>query len=154
MRPTPPATTTPVQPESPAARAPSGFLVVGIGASAGGFEALQEFFSAVPADTGLAFVVISHQRPGQASLLPQLLGKRAKIPAVQATDGMRVEPDRLYLAPPGSYMALRARRLIVPEPPAVDARQGLPIDHFFRSLAEDLGPRQSGRDLHRLAPPS
>jgi len=122
----------------------SGFLVVGIGASAGGLEALEEFFNAVPANSGLAFVVISHQRPGQTSLLPQLLGKRAAIPAVEATDGMRVEPNRLYLAPPGSHMSLREGRLVLPKPTGTEPRVALPIDYFFRSLAEDRGPDAVG----------
>jgi two-component system CheB/CheR fusion protein len=126
------------------ARDRSGFLVVGIGASAGGLEALEEFFNAVPANSGLAFVVISHQRPGQTSLLPQLLAKRAAMPAIEGTDGMRVEPNRLYLAPPGSHMSLRDGKLVLPEPAGAEPRVALPIDYFFRSLAEDRGPDAVG----------
>ena len=69
--------------------------MVGVGASAGGLEALEEFFSAVPANSGAAFVVVSHQRAGQPSLLPELLGKRAAIPVVEATDSVRVAPNRV-----------------------------------------------------------
>jgi len=122
----------------------SGFPVVGIGASAGGLEALEEFFSAVPANSGLAFVVISHQRPGQTSLLPQLLGKRAAIPVVEATNGVHVEPNHMYLAPPGSRMSLEAGRLFFPDPTGAEPHVGLPIDHFFRSLAESRGPDAVG----------
>jgi two-component system, chemotaxis family, CheB/CheR fusion protein len=129
-------------PSSPAER--SGFLVVGIGASAGGLEALEQFFSAVPANSGLAFIVVSHQRPGGTSLLPQLLGKRAAIPVVESTNGIRVEPNRLYLAPPGSHMALRDGKLVIPEATGSEPRVALPIDYFFRSLAEDRGPDAVG----------
>jgi two-component system CheB/CheR fusion protein len=118
--------------------------VVGIGASAGGLEALEEFFNAVPSNSGLAFVVISHQRPGQTSLLPQLLAKRATIPVVEASDGMRVEPNRVYLSPPGLHMALRDGKLVVPEPTAAEPHVALPIDYFLRSLAEDRGPDAVG----------
>ncbi len=142
--PMPSAGTTPGASGPSSSRDRSGLLVVGIGASAGGLEALEEFFNAVPANSGLAFVVISHQRPGQTSLLPQLLGKRAAIPAVEATDGMRVEPNRLYLAPPGSHMSLRDGRFVFPEPQATEPRVALPIDYFFRALAEDQGPDAVG----------
>lgn len=118
--------------------------MVGIGASAGGLEALEEFFNAVPANSGLAFVVVSHQRPGQTSLLPQLLAKRAAIPAVEANEGMRVEPNRLYVAPPGSHMSLREGRFIFPEATVTEPHVALPIDYFFRSLAEDRGPDAVG----------
>ena len=128
---------TPERPEAWSPQRRHEFLVVGIGASAGGLEALEEFFGAVPANSGLAFVVVSHQRPGQTSLLPQLLGKRAAIPAIEATDGLRVEPDRLYLAPPGTHMALRNGKLVFPEPTKAEPHVALPIDYFLRSLAED-----------------
>jgi len=118
--------------------------VVGVGASAGGLEALEEFFSAVPANSGAAFVVVSHQRSGQPSLLPELLGKRAAIPVVEATDGVRVAPNRMYLAPPGSGIALRNGRLVFPAPAATQPRPALPIDCFFRSLADDRGPDAIG----------
>jgi two-component system CheB/CheR fusion protein len=140
----PPATSTPERAERFPPRSRTGFVVVGIGASAGGLEALEEFFNTVPPNSGLAFVVISHQRPGQTSLLPQLLAKRAAIPALEATDGMRVEPDHLYLAPPGSHMSLRDGRLVFPEPTGAEPRVALPIDYFFRSLAEDRGPDAVG----------
>ena len=118
--------------------------MVGVGASAGGLEALEEFFSAVPANSGAAFVVVSHQRAGQPSLLPELLGKRAAIPVVEATDGVRVAPNRVYLAPPGTEIALRNGRLVLATPAATQSRPSLPIDHFFRSLADDRGPDAIG----------
>jgi chemotaxis response regulator CheB len=61
--------------------------IVGVGASAGGLEALEEFFGAVPVDSDLAFVVVTHQHPGHLSLLPEILGKRCKIPVLAAEDG-------------------------------------------------------------------
>ena len=69
------------------------FPVVGIGASAGGLEALDELFQNMPANTGMAFVVLTHQHPGHTSLLPELLGKHTEMPVVEAADGTTLEPD-------------------------------------------------------------
>jgi two-component system CheB/CheR fusion protein len=119
-------------------------VVVGIGASAGGLEALEEFFAAVPARSGLAFVVVSHQRSGHVSLLPELLGKHATIPVVEAARGMLVQADHAYLAPPGSNLILRQGELHFTEPGAAEPRVALPIDSFFRSMAADRGPDAIG----------
>ncbi|HEX6211253.1 MAG TPA: chemotaxis protein CheB, partial [Methylomirabilota bacterium] len=114
-------------------------MVVGVGASAGGLEALEEFFDAVPAESGLAFVVISHQRPGHVSLLPELLGKHATIPVVEAASGVRLQADHVYLAPPGRSLLLRQGELHFSEPESAGSHLTLPIDSFFRSLAADRG---------------
>ena len=124
---------------------PAGSLiVVGVGASAGGLEALEEFFDAVPVQSGLAFVVVSHQRPGHVSLLPELLGKHARIPVVEAASGMRLQADHVYLGPPGSRLSLRQGELHVAGPVAAEPHAPLPIDSFFRSMAADLGPDAIG----------
>ena len=70
----------------------SGFPVVGIGASAGGLEALRELFSNMPADTGMAFVVVTHQHLDHTSLLPELLGKETEMSVIEAADGTKLEP--------------------------------------------------------------
>src|SRR4051812_6296104 len=82
------------------------FAVVGIGASAGGLEALQEFFAHTPRDTGMAFVVMTHQHPGHVSLLPELLKKFTRLPVCEATDSVRVQPNHIYVATPDGYLAI------------------------------------------------
>jgi two-component system, chemotaxis family, CheB/CheR fusion protein len=115
---------------------PQGFLIVGIGASAGGLEAMEEFFHHMPPSSGMAFVVVSHQHAGHVSLLPNLLSKCTAMPVVETADGMKVEPNRVYLAPGGIHLAILHGTLHLMEPESQE-RVPLPIDYFFRSLAED-----------------
>jgi two-component system CheB/CheR fusion protein len=129
----PPATPAP-SPDLPVTS--PGFLIVGIGASAGGLEAMEEFFHHVPPSSGMAFVVVSHQHAGHVSLLPSLLSKCTAMPVVEAADGMKVESNRVYLAPGGTNMAILHGVLHLMEPESQE-RVPLPIDYFFRSLAED-----------------
>jgi Chemotaxis response regulator containing a CheY-like receiver domain and a methylesterase domain len=75
-------------------------IIVAIGASAGGLEALQEFFKNMPLNTGLSFVVIQHLSPDYKSLMDELLARYTQIPIKIITDGMLVEPDHIYLIPP------------------------------------------------------
>lgn len=117
-----------------------GFPIVGIGASAGGLEALEELFENMPAGTGMAFVVITHLHPGYPSLLPDLLAKVTEIPVVSAADGLRVEPDHIYVGPPGGQIAILHGILHRMETEKAEAPR-LPIDYFFRSLAEDQKDR-------------
>lgn len=114
--------------------------MVGIGASAGGLEALEELFAAMPADTGMAFVVVTHLHPTHKSLLPELLGRCTSLPVVEAADGVKVEPNRVYVAPPGSMLAILGARLQRMDLPVAPAPR-LPIDYFLRSLADDQGER-------------
>lgn len=130
-------------PARPATVSAAGPIVVGLGASAGGLEALGEFFAQVPADSGLTFVVVTHQHPGYVSLLPELLGKQARIPVAAAVNGMRLEPDRVYVGPSGSLVALSRGRLRLIGAVGEEARH-LPIDFFFRSLAQDRKERAVG----------
>ncbi len=113
-----------------------GFPIVGIGASAGGLEALEELLNNMPADTGMAFVVVTHQHPGHISLLPELLGKKTVMPVVEAADGLQVEPNHVYVGPPGGHLAILNRTLHRMET-GDETSPKLPIDYFFRSLAED-----------------
>lgn len=120
-----------------------GFLIVGIGASAGGLEAMEEFFHHIPPRSGMAFVVVSHQPAGHVSLLPGLLGKCTAMPVMEVTDGITVEPDHVYLAPGGTNLALLHGAVHLMEPP-LQERVPLPIDYFFRSLADDQKMRAVG----------
>src|SRR5436190_4955892 len=92
--------------EHATASEPSHQLVVGLGASAGGLEALEEFFDHVPAETGIAYVVVTHLAPGRVSLLPDLLGRHAKLPILQVNEPTPVRPDHIYLASPGINLGI------------------------------------------------
>ncbi|MEO8324397.1 MAG: chemotaxis protein CheB [Nitrospirota bacterium] len=113
-----------------------GFPIVGIGASAGGLEAFEEFFTQMPSDSGLAFVVVPHQSPTHTSLLPSLLQKYTAMPVLETTDGLAVKPNTVYLALAGKNLALLNGTLYLMESTS-EGRLHLPIDYFFRSLAED-----------------
>ena len=110
-------------------------LVVGIGASAGGLEALQEFFAGMPSDTGLAFVVVTHQPSGRTSLLPEILSRATGMAVLEAAEGTKVEPDHVYVSPAGCELAIVEGVLHLSAPPARSIH--FPVDHFFRSLAFD-----------------
>ena len=120
-----------------------GFLIVGIGASAGGLEAMEEFFRHMPPSSGMAFAVVSHQLAGHVSFLPSLLSKCTAMPVVEAADGIEVEPNRVYMAPGGTNLAILHGTLHIMETPSRE-RVPLPIDYFFRSLAEDQKQRAVG----------
>ena len=113
--------------------------IVGIGASAGGLEALEAFMSHVPADSGLAYVVIQHMDPTHKGLLTDLLQRVTAIPVTQVTDGVPVRPDCVYVIPPNTDLSVEGGSLRLSAP---TARRGLrlPIDHFFESLAERTSP--------------
>ena len=117
-----------------------GFPVVGIGASAGGLEALQEFFGNMPVDAGAGFVVVTHQHPGHVSMLPALLARSTNMPVVEASDGLRVEPNHVYVGLPGGLLEIAGGVLHRLDADSATAPH-LPIDHFFRSLARDLRER-------------
>ncbi len=114
--------------------------VVGIGASAGGLEALQHFFDNLAADTALALVVVQHLSPDFKSLMDELLGRHTRLPIHLVEDGMEVEPGHVYLIPPKKEMIISGGKLLLSER---DRQQELtlPIDVFFRSLAQDCGTR-------------
>jgi len=118
-------------------------LVVGIGASAGGIEALKELFTAMPSDNGMAFVVIQHLEPTHESRMADILGKCTSMNVVQAEDGMPVRANRVYANPPGKYLSVDAGRLVLSEQSERD-RIRMPIDFFLTSLAEDQHERAVG----------
>jgi two-component system, chemotaxis family, CheB/CheR fusion protein len=118
------------------------FPIVGIGASAGGLEAFTQLLGHLPQKTGMALVFIQHLTPKHESALPELLGRATRIPVCEVKEGMVVEPDRVYVIPPNTNMALQRNRLrLLPRTPAI---QHLPIDYFLRSLAEEAGNRAIG----------
>jgi two-component system, chemotaxis family, CheB/CheR fusion protein len=110
-------------------------LVVGIGASAGGLEALERFLQRVPSDSGLAYVVVQHLSPEHESSLTEILGRATTLPVVTVTDGQRVERDHVYVIRPGSSLVLEAGalRLVPFDPKGVR----LLVNAFLTSLAED-----------------
>jgi two-component system, chemotaxis family, CheB/CheR fusion protein len=117
-----------------------GFHIVGIGASAGGLKALESFFSTMPVNCGMSFIVISHLDPKHSSMLPDLLKRYTKIMVDRAQDGIRVERDRIYVIPPNKEMTL-VRGTLVVRKPSEPHGQRFPIDTFFRSLARDQKQR-------------
>lgn len=114
------------------------FYIVGVGASAGGLEALETFFERMPDQTGMAFIVIQHLSPDFQSHMDELLGRKTNIPIHSVEDGVRVQPNAIYLMPPKKEMIISQGRLLLTDK---DPERGLsmPIDSFLRSLAQDAG---------------
>lgn len=129
-----------VEQKSDGERKQSAFYVAGVGASAGGLEALELLFKAMPADTGIAFVIIQHLSPDFKSLMDELLARHTAMPIHRAENEMEVKPNSIYLLPPKKEMIISGGRLLLTDK---DPQQdlSLPIDHFFRSLAQDMGSR-------------
>src|SRR5512138_1276884 len=102
---------------------PSVLAVVGIGASAGGYEACERFFARAPEDSGLAFVVVQHMDPTTKTMLPELLQRHTRMRVRQVTDGVRVRPNAVYIAPPNRQLVLAKGDLQMVEPEtAAEAR--------------------------------
>ena len=113
--------------------------IVGIGASAGGLEALQKFLSALPPDTGFPYIIVQHLSPDYKSLLGEILGKYTEMPVIQVEDGVEVKPNCVYVIKPGNNMRISKGKLRLF--PQREKELNLPIDMFFRSLAEEAGTR-------------
>jgi two-component system CheB/CheR fusion protein len=122
---------------------PELFPIVGIGASAGGLEAFSELLHNLPEKTGMAFVLVQHLDPKHESALPEILGRTTKLPVTEVTDGMVVEPDHVYVIPANTSMAILDGALRLKGRVVVHG-QHMPIDNFFRSLAEKVGQRAIG----------
>jgi two-component system CheB/CheR fusion protein len=112
------------------------FPVVGVGASAGGLEALKELLRAMPPDSGLAMVVVQHLDPTHESQMANLLAAHTPLQVRPAEEGLPVAPDTVYTNVPGRYLTVRDGVLHL-DPPPPDGAVRLPTDRFFRSLAED-----------------
>ena len=118
------------------------FPIVGIGASAGGLEALTLFLTALPADTGMGFVIVQHLTPGRRSTLAEVLARATPMPLCEVSDEAEVQPDHIYVIPPGRGMTIVGGRLQL----FAQNREGRPsgIDQFFRALADDCGHKAIG----------
>ena len=114
--------------------------VVGIGASAGGLDPLVRFFDNLPTETGMAFVIVQHLSPDFKSLMDELLARHTLLPIHLVEDGMPVQADHVYLIPAKKEMIISGGRLLLSERHR-QQELTLPIDVFFRSLAQDCGPR-------------
>src|ERR1019366_7022616 len=112
------------------------FPIVGIGASAGGLEALELFLSRVPENSGQAFVIVQHLDPTRKGIMPELLQRTTGMKVIQVKDRTLVQPDRVYVIPPNKDMSILHRVLHLLEP-ASPRGWRLPIDFFLRSLAQD-----------------
>ncbi|HEX2981731.1 MAG TPA: chemotaxis protein CheB [Anaerolineaceae bacterium] len=131
------------QEAAPQDKPASEFPIVGIGASAGGLAAFERLFKALPPDSGVAFVVIQHLSPPHKSILPEILQRFTTMPVAQVTEGVEVEPNNVYVIPPGSDLALQDGHLRLLKPEKERAYR-LPIDFFFRSLAQVQGAHAIG----------
>jgi two-component system CheB/CheR fusion protein len=116
------------------------FPTVGIGASAGGLEALKELFGAMPSDSGMAFIVIQHLSPSHESRMAEILAKSTTMKVVEATDGVTVEPNTVYTNPPGNALSIHQGRLVLADS-SKRAHVEAAINHFLVSLAEECGPK-------------
>ncbi|HJZ62982.1 MAG TPA: chemotaxis protein CheB, partial [Candidatus Acidoferrum sp.] len=118
-------------------------LIAAIGASAGGIEAFTELVSSLPADTGMAFVLVQHLDPKHHSILTELLSKKTEMRVTEVTDGMGVEPNHVYVIPPNATMSISNHTLLLG--PREESRGlHMSIDHFMRTLAEEQGNHAIG----------
>jgi len=122
---------------------PQSFPIIGIGASAGGLEALDEFLQHLPADSPLALVVIQHLAPTLPGMMVELLQRSTQMKVLQATDRQAVKPGCIYVIPPGRDLSILRGKLFLFTPPEPHGRR-LPIDFFFQSLAQDRAAQAIG----------
>src|SRR5262245_36073302 len=118
-----------------------GCPIVGIGGSAGGFEATMELLKALPAENGMTFVIVQHLDPHHASRLPSLLGKATQMPVIEIGGRIKPEANKVYVLPPNKGLIYENGALNLIK---LGVRPTLAIDHFFESLAEDQGSRAIG----------
>src|ERR1019366_8151389 len=112
------------------------FPIIGIGASAGGLDALGLFFNNVPKNCGMAFVVIQHLDPDHVGILPELLQRTTEMKVFQVTDNLKVQANHVYVIPPNKTMSILNGHLHLFQPVELRGLR-LPINHFFCSLAQD-----------------
>src|SRR5262245_18086235 len=111
------------------------FPIVGVGASAGGVEALEHLFKAMPAAPGMAFIVVTHLAPKRESLLPEILARHTQMPVLTAEHDQAVRPNHLYVAPADTVLDIEKGHLRIRS--TADGQERTPIDAFFAALAED-----------------
>jgi chemotaxis protein methyltransferase CheR/two-component system CheB/CheR fusion protein len=129
-------TSQPTSPRKARVKTDNTPLIIGIGASAGGLEALEQFLSHIPVGNNAAFVVIQHLDPTKRALLPELLQRITPMPVVQAGNRMKVNPNCVYVIPPNKDLSILHGKLYLLDPAAPRGLR-LPIDFFFQSLADD-----------------
>ena len=120
------------------------FPIVGIGASAGGLEAMTLLLRQLPADTGMAFVLVQHLDPTHESAMSSLLARATEMPVTEARDNVRLEPNQVYIMPPNKGMDISARHLKLFPRKGAGRQEHMPIDAFFRTLAEQEGSNAVG----------
>ncbi len=118
--------------------------LVAIGASAGGIEAFRQFFKAMPADTGLAFVVVLHLAAHRKSMLPEILARWTSMPVAEATNGAAIVADHVLVLPAGAVAELRDGRLLLHKTAADASRSITPIDAFFDTVATGMSENAIG----------
>src|ERR1017187_9092714 len=123
-------------PETPASPANVSFPIIGIGASAGGLEALERFLGHVPRNSGMAFVIVQHLDPTRKGIMPELLQRATGMKVMQVKDRTRAQPNCVYVIPPNKDMSILHGVLHLLEPTSSRGLR-LPIDFFLRSLAQD-----------------
>jgi two-component system CheB/CheR fusion protein len=119
------------------------FCIVAIGASAGGFDALTELLHRLPADSGLAFIILQHLSPSPRSLSAELFSRHTQMPVAEARDGTFVEANHVYTAPADQDLKVKFGRLRLSQPIEAHGRR-LPVDHLFRSLGSDQREKAIG----------
>lgn len=122
---------------------PASPFVVGIGGSAGSLEALGQFFHNLPADTGIAYILVTHLDPTHKGVMPELIQRFTAMKVQQAKNGMKVLPDTVYIIPPNRDLAILHNKLQLMDPSAPRGLR-LPIDFFLQHLAEDQKERSIG----------
>jgi two-component system CheB/CheR fusion protein len=122
------------------AEKPDGFLIVGLGASAGGIQALRDFFQRVPPYSQIAYVVILHLSPDHDSQLAHVLQTVAHIPVTQVTEKVAIAPNHIYVVSPNQHLVME-KEFIVPSPNLHVEERRAPVDIFFRTLADAYGAR-------------
>ena len=122
------------------AKGEANFPVVAIGASAGGLEAFRTLLPALPAASGMAFILVQHLDPTHTSMMVELLSPHTAMTVLEAREDVRLEPDHVYVIPPGHYVAVRDGTIHLSRPQAGQAVR-MPFDFLLQSLAEELGER-------------
>jgi two-component system CheB/CheR fusion protein len=135
--------TKPARADASASSASVSFPIVGIGASAGGLEALEHFLGHVPGNSGMAFIIVQHLDPTRQGIMPELLQRTTDMKVVQVRDRTVVEPNGVYVIPPNKDMSILHGVLHLLEPASPRGLR-LPIDFFLRSLAQDQQERSIG----------
>ena len=141
----PGVTSTPTSTFKAAAQKPAAdkLPIIGIGASAGGLEALEQFFRNMPTDSGMAFILVTHLDPNHDSLLTEILQRSTAMSVTTVIDQVQVEANHVYVIPPNRDLSIFHGKLQLSVPEMPHAMR-MPIDAFLRSLAEDQGEKAIG----------